>query len=58
MAYMNAFYAHEVIAGRKAPRFVITPSYAVTQESLANIEIPDTYDQPGEAAKIGWNRVL
>ena len=58
MAYMNAFYAHEVIAGRKAPRFVITPSYAVTKESLANIEIPDNYDQPGEAAKLGWKRVL
>lgn len=58
MAYMNAFYAHEVIAGRKAPRFVVTPSYGVTQESLANIEIPDNYDQPGEAAKLGWQRVL
>ncbi|WP_279356166.1 sugar ABC transporter substrate-binding protein [Methylobacterium indicum] len=58
MAYMNAFFAHEVIAGRKAPRFVITPSYAVTQKSLAGIEIPDNYDQPGEAAKLGWTRVL
>lgn len=58
MAYMNAFYAHEVIAGRKAPRFVITPSYAVTKESLAGIPLPDTYDQPGEAAKLGWKRVL
>ena len=58
MAYMNAFYAHEVIAGRKAPRFVITPSYAVTKESLAGIPLPDSYDQPGEAAKLGWKRVL
>lgn len=59
MAYMNAFYAHEVAAGRPAPRFVITPSYAVTQESLANLDtIPDNYDMPGEAAKIGWSRVL
>ncbi|WP_138472394.1 sugar ABC transporter substrate-binding protein [Poseidonocella sp. HB161398] len=59
MAYMNAFYAVEVAKGRSAPRFVITPTYAVTQESLAGLdEMPDTYDQPGEAAKIGWNRVL
>ncbi|MDP9836994.1 ribose transport system substrate-binding protein [Neorhizobium huautlense] len=59
MAYMNAFYAHEVVAGRKAPRFVITPSYAVTQDSLKDLpEIPDNYDQPGEAIKLGWARAL
>lgn len=59
MAYMNAFYAFEVANGRDAPRFVITPSYAVTEESLAGMdEMPDTYDQPGEAAKLGWLRVL
>lgn len=59
MAYMNAFYAHEVVAGRKAPRFVITPSYAVTQDSLKDLkELPDTYDQPGEAIKLGWARAL
>lgn len=58
MAYMNALYAHEVIAGRKAPRFVVTPVYAVTKDSLADKAIPDNYDQPGEAAKIGWSRVL
>lgn len=59
MAYMNAFYAHEVVAGRKAPRFVVTPSYAVTQDSLKDLaEIPDTYDKPGEAAKLGWSRAL
>jgi ribose transport system substrate-binding protein len=59
MAYMNAFYAHEVLAGRQAPRFVITPSYAVTQDSLKSLAtLPDNYDQPGEAQKLGWQRVL
>ncbi|MBN9029504.1 MAG: carbohydrate-binding protein [Rhizobiales bacterium 63-7] len=59
MAYMNAFYAQEVAAGRQAPRFVITPSYAVTKASLDPLpNIPDTYDMPGEAAKLGWARVL
>lgn len=59
MAYMNAFYAHELAAGRQAPRFIITPSYAVTQDNLIHLdEIPDNYDQPGEAQKIGWQRVL
>ena len=59
MAYMNAFYAQEVAAGRQAPRFVITPSYAVTKASLDPLDtIPDNYDVPGEAAKLGWTRVL
>lgn len=59
MAYMNAYYAVEHAQGRQAPRFVITPSYAVTQESLAEMDtMPDAYDQPGEAAKLGWTRVL
>ncbi len=59
MTYMNAFYAHEHLAGRKAPRFIITPVYAVTQPSLIKLTtLPDNYDQPGEAAKLGWTRVL
>ena len=50
--------AQEVIAGREAPRFVITPAHAVTKESLAGIPIPDDDDQPGEVANLGWLRVL
>jgi ABC-type sugar transport system substrate-binding protein len=42
MAYMNAFYAVEVAQGR------------LTGMS----EMPDTHDQPGEAAKLGWSRTL
>jgi ribose transport system substrate-binding protein len=57
--YLNAFYAHEHLAGREAPRFIISPVYAVTQKQLASLPtIPDTYDQPGQAAKLGWTRVL
>lgn len=57
--YMNAYFAHEVLAGREAPRFIISPVYAVTQKDLINLKtIPDTYDQPGAAAKLGWQRVL
>jgi ribose transport system substrate-binding protein len=57
--YLNAFYAHEYIAGREAPRFIISPVYAVTQKQLINLKtIPDNYDQPGEAEKLGWTRVL
>ena len=59
MAFMNAFYAQEVAAGRQAPRFVITPAYAVTQADLEELKtIPDDYDVPGVAATLGWSRVL
>ena len=59
MAYMNVLYAHEKIAGREAPRFIITATYPVTQDKLTSLpEIPDNYDQPGEADKLGWQRVL
>lgn len=59
MTFTNAFYAHEMLAGRKTPRLVVTPTYAVTQESLAKLaDIPDNYDRPGESAKLGWVRAL
>ncbi len=58
MAYVDVFYAHEVLQGHKAPRIVITPVYAVTQDMLKGHPIPDNYDVPGEAEKLGWKRVL
>jgi ribose transport system substrate-binding protein len=57
MAYMNVLYAHEKLAGREAPRFIISSTYAVTQDKLGK-ELPDNYDQPGEADKLGWQRAL
>ena len=57
MAYVDVFYAHELLAGRKAPRVVITPVYAVTKELLKGT-IPDDYDVPGRATALGWRRVL
>jgi ribose transport system substrate-binding protein len=59
MTYLNAFYANETLAGKQVPRVIITPAYSVTQESLAKLDaIPDTYDRPGEAEKLGWRRAL
>lgn len=58
MAAVDVFYAYEHLAGNSAPRVVITPVYAVTQDMLNGKEIPDTYDVPGEAEKLGWERVL
>jgi ribose transport system substrate-binding protein len=58
MAYLNALYAHDLLSGRKVPRLVITPTYAVTQDMLTKdtMAVYDTYDQPGK--DLGWSRVL
>jgi ribose transport system substrate-binding protein len=60
MCYLNVFYAHELLAGRKVPRMVISPVYAVTAETLAHgtTEYYDTYDKPGQDKVLGWTRVL
>jgi ribose transport system substrate-binding protein len=60
MCFLNVFYAHELLAGRKLPRMLISPVYAVTAEMLANGNLAhyDTYDQPGSAGTLGWTRVL
>ncbi|WP_111431887.1 sugar ABC transporter substrate-binding protein [Rhodobacteraceae bacterium DSL-40] len=57
MAYMCVFYAHEHLAGRKSPRLIITPTYAVEQDMLAD-GIPDDFDVPGRAAELGWTRAV
>jgi len=60
MCYLNVFYAHELLAGRKVPRTVISPVYAVTPEMLSggSLDKFDTYDQPGQDKALGWTRVL
>ena len=58
MSYLQVFFAHQLLAGNNVPPIIIAPTYAVTKEVLANIPIPDDYDQPGVAAKLGWKRVL
>lgn len=57
MAQLNVYYAHEVLAGRKAPRIITTPVYAVTKDVLKG-EVPDDYDVPGRAQQLGWQRAL
>jgi ribose transport system substrate-binding protein len=56
-AFLSVYYAHEVLAGRRAPRIIVNPAYAVGQEALAR-DIPDNYDQRGVADGLGWQRVL
>lgn len=60
MCYLNVFYAHELLAGRKVPRMLISPVYAVTAATLAQGSLAhyDTYDQPGSDKVLGWTRVL
>lgn len=57
MAYLSVLYAHQFKAGKKVPRTVITPTYAVTQNMLTK-GIPDDYDVPGHAEKLGWTRAV
>jgi ribose transport system substrate-binding protein len=59
MAYLDVLYAHELLAGHRVPRLVIVPTYPVTKADLPKEgPISDIYDQPGEAKKLGWRRVL
>lgn len=57
MAYLCVFYAHQFKQGKKTPRTVITPTYAVTQAQLLKA-VPDDYDVPGRASQLGWTRAV
>jgi ribose transport system substrate-binding protein len=56
-AYFDVYYAHELLAGRSAPRIVINAAFAVTKDMLKS-GIPDNYDQFGVAETLGWHRSL
>jgi len=58
MTYMDVLFAHQFLAGKKVPRLVISPVYAITKDKLTGSTLPDNYDVPGEAAKLGWVRAL
>ena len=61
MAYMGVYYAHQYLSGKKVPRLVVSPVYAITGKELEGQntkEIGNTYDMPGAAYKLGWERAL
>ncbi len=61
MAYMSVYYASEHLKGNKVPRLVISPVYAITAKELEGVDIKkygDTYDHPGNARELGWERAL
>lgn len=58
MAYLNVLYAHKLVAGERVPRLVVTPAYAVTKDMLKSKDLPDDYDVPGVARKLGWARAV
>ncbi len=61
MAYQSVYYASEFLKGRKVPRLVISPVYAITAKELEKVDIKkygDTYDHPGNSQKLGWKRAL
>lgn len=57
MAYLSVFYAHQHLEGKKTPRLVVTPTYAVEQSMLKD-SIPDDFDVPGRGAELGWVRAV
>jgi ribose transport system substrate-binding protein len=56
-SYLNVYYAHEVLAGRGAPRMIVNPAYAVGQKALSR-NLPGAYVRRGVADELGWRRVL
>jgi len=61
MSFMSVRYAHEHLKGKQAPRFIISPVFAVDKTALDALDEkfkPEDYDIPGNAAKFGWKPVL
>ncbi|NQT85131.1 sugar ABC transporter substrate-binding protein [bacterium] len=61
MSYMTVFYAHRHLAGEQAPRFIISPVYAVDKarlDALPETQQPEDYDIPGKAHEFGWTPEL
>ena len=61
MSYMCVEYAHKHLAGEQAPRFIISPVYAVDKaklDALAETLNAEDYDVPGKALEFGWTPEL
>jgi ribose transport system substrate-binding protein len=58
MTYLDVLFAHQLLSGQSVPRLVISPVYAITKEMLTGDTLPDDYDVPGHADKLGWKRAL
>ena len=60
MSYMDVMFAKDYMDGKKTPRFVVAPVYAVTKEVLDAVPSSLTswdYDKPGFEVKLGWTPV-
>ncbi|MDP6634402.1 MAG: sugar ABC transporter substrate-binding protein [Phycisphaerae bacterium] len=61
MSFMDVYYAYLHLKGKQAPRFVISPVFAVDKAKLDALDAkfkPEDYDVPGNAAKFGWTPEL
>lgn len=61
MSYMSVRCAIDHLNGKQAPRFIISPVFAVDKATLDALDAkfkPEDYDIPGNAAKFGWKPVL
>ncbi|HEY60771.1 MAG TPA: sugar ABC transporter substrate-binding protein [Anaerolineae bacterium] len=61
MSYMDVMYAKEYFAGNTAPRFVVSPVYAVDKAVLDAVSAgldANEYDIPGKEVDLGWKPAL
>ncbi len=61
MSYMSVRCAMDHLKGKQAPRFIISPVFAVDKKTLDALDAkfkPEDYDIPGNAVKFGWKPVL
>lgn len=59
MAYESVRYAVDFLQGKAVPRWVISPTFAVTAELLENTEgDASTYGEPGKPKELGWTVTL
>jgi len=60
MSYMDVMFAKDYLDGKKTPRFVVAPVYAVTKDVLDAVPadlVSWDYDKPGNEVKLGWTPV-
>ncbi len=58
-AIVPVLYAHELLQGRRIPRTVLHPSFAVSAAELEGRgDLVNRWDEPGVPEQLGWKRVL
>lgn len=54
----NVYYAHQHLAGKPAPRFIVNTCWPVSRDDLKeDLDAYDHYDEFGVAEKLGWRPI-